>query len=289
MFNIKYILFCLVLSASAFASSIYPGAVQTWPITDPSQDNIEVVFDEMATLDNDKLQKARPRLMQDLDEGTCYGEAVNFMLENPPHQPEMQFLDTAERQQNVIRVQAQQNFDAELNDDAKQIKKHLRKKESELTKKDLKSYKKINQHLSKNNRLKQKFSSFESDITFQDQLDKTVRDLYSSKEVVKVEEGAMEHGNASNKTFAKDVIKEYRKMQRKTGFSDIVFGFDFVDHEGAGDHAILVQHTHLRIYDAAHGIYQYDSLNKLLGDLEKRFAALKENAYVDYETFKHKN
>lgn len=266
------------------ACAYYPAAEERWDIIDYQERHVESVYDQMAAIDPGKIGRAKAEWLKDLSEGTCYGEAVNFMLENGPDQKKMQHLNDDQKQEHVIWVQSHQNFDCELYEKAKLLKKELRKKNPALTKKELNSYKKIARKLHKGD----KRDDFIRDILFQNALEEKVDEIFQSKPIEKLGEGALERAEEeSNSSFAKSVIKTYLELQEESGFTDIVLGFDFVDDSEEGDHAILVQHHHLRIYDAAHGVHQYDCLENMLSDLRARIKGLDKNTYVDYEYFKH--
>lgn len=276
---IKYVVLFVTVKACCFA--IYPAAAHKWKIIDHKKRHVQAVYNELAVFDREKASRAKRGFLKDLSEGTCYGEAILFMMENPPTQYQIQFLDNDTRQQNAIWVQTQQNDDCDLYEEAKRLKRGLRKKHRKLQSKDLRSYGRICQHLGKS----PKAPLFKQDIRFQKMLLEKVENLYRHKNVVKLGDGNIDHGHKSRKTFAAKVINGYKTMQEKKKFTDIVYGFDFKDKYGRMDHAILVQHTHLRIYDAERGIYQYSSLKSLLRDLGRRIRNLRKNTYVDYELF----
>lgn len=230
--------------------------------------------------------------------GTCYGQAHAFMLANPPNNEPLHFFteeDTnrallmqmelgihylgyefeqywqAARSHHILEEWNRENQYGEFNFEKWTEFWRINEEEGPSTLKTAVS---------------QKVENYWKEIT--PILRGKVENLFFKKMTLRlVIENFFKSPSTTDLDFSLEVAERVRALSKKVSTSDFVvsYWFDLPDGTSAG-HAILVQPHKLAIYDAAGGIFQYESRNQLFEDLFRHLSGLKNFNQAKVQQYK---
>lgn len=211
--------------------------------------------------------------------GSCYGQCHAFLMLNPPEVKKITFPSTPWAQRKTVWFQAKEftrffytNSYWSLENKAIKL---VRRMDPNSSKTDEEIGEKLPKYIAKLEgkpefkkscrQLEQKYKLLDKLFYFTVKLDKMQDKLLANKGIKSLRPIRKEKKHS--KDFKTASQHELTKLMRNPSITDAVITFNLIVERKVTGHAILVQFKHLRIYDPAMGIFEYETEENLIKDL----------------------
>jgi|GEM_PF-6083991 len=239
-------------------------------------------FKELAnqTLHPKDAQNLHRWIDKSLFRGTCIGQCYTFLMLNPPETKTLILPSTPWAQKMVVWFQAKEFTRYFYVNSYWALEKKgielVRRKDPNLSKTDEQIGEQLSKYLSKLeqhpefekecHQLLQKYKLLGQVYDFTCKLDRQESKILANKGVKSLRPIRKEKKSCPEdfKTASQRILMRF---MRNPSITDAVICFNLIVERKVSGHAILVQFKHLRIYDPARGIFEYETEEDLIKDL----------------------
>lgn len=266
-------------------------ALPTWGFDFKSNEEVERKVEQLAQgiLTPEQLKELLQVCIEDLLGGTCCGQSLVFLACHPPSRQKLKTSATKTQIQQIIFFQFGESMRWLAFQKEKAFLAEIKKcfllhhPDVFLTDEELlkNGYSLILEKMSTMEAplLEETFNTYRAFAQFVTKFEETEYAFLTTAGLKLLQVRTIEKEKKDRFSYLKEFVEDFKDLLDNNACTDILLSFDIKQGHPYG-HRILLQLKHCRVYDPGSGIYQYDSLDKLLQDLLTFFYSLSDNSYL---------